>query len=243
MANTRKGAPARRPVKAKGTLPAPRVAPARAYRPIHRRPGVLIAAGIVLAALVGVAIWQTVAWRQRARGREELAAAIRRFDRAVALLQAPVRDVLVQMTSSPDGLASGQVSADDFRAQTEKWTTELRRLADELRTRSVPTELDEARSMMIQGAALYLDAAKVLALAASAEDAALRDQVLAEGRNVLYHADFVWGNGQRTLQQIKRDLGLAREGETPLLDTPRQEPQEEAPPASGQAPVPVPTPS
>lgn len=240
MARTSKNAPTRRPAKAKGTLPAPKVGPRRLLVPWHRRTPFRVAGGVVIVSLLGVAAWQVLRVRAGAAERREAQGAVRQFERRLNLLQSSLQEVAESMSSDPERFRSGEMPAEEFKAATDTWLQEFRRMVGELQGRQVPPELEESKALYIQGATIYIDAIKAFQLAAAAEDPALREQAIDHGSTVFYHAGFVLGNGQRALQEEKRRLGIDQGAAGEPLDLPIQIPQEDPPGRPAPAPSPAP---
>lgn len=224
-----KKTPARRPVKARGSLPAPRVAPTRRPRVVwYRRRRIQIAGGVFLVGLVALGVWLFLDARAEAR---EARRAVERFDRAVSAMVASASDALGEMSSAPEEFRTGSLPADEFLKRTEAWLTALRQVDSRLRARAVPGSLTESRALLVQGIVLFIDAAKSFQAAAKLTDAPLRDDAIGQGRNVALHAAAVFAMGRRELLKAKQEIGLPiSEAERPLLQQEIQLPTEEAPP-------------
>lgn len=230
MAKRRRGTDVRRPIRAKGALPAPKVSPARVHVVWHKRRSVralLVVVGVVALAL---AAWQFMRARSRAEERAAERREVRQFERSVTVAGGNLNKVLTEMASVPDQFKAGQVSAADFKVKTEEWLTSLRELDGTLRSRETPQGLLDARASLLQGVVLFIDAAKVFQLAADSTDASVRDRAVAQGRNLLMHASSVYQVGQLALAREKVRVGLLSEEEAETLESQRVPlPEEEAP--------------
>lgn len=230
MGKRRRNTEVRKPIKAKGVLPAPRVSPARVHVAWHKRRSVQVVLVLVGVVTIGLAAWQFM----RARSRAEEGAAkrreVRQFERSLTVAEGNLNKVLTEMTSIPDQFKSGQVSGADLKAKTEEWLKSLRELDGTLRTRQTPQRLLDARASLLQGVVVYIDAAKVFQLAADSTDASVRDRAVAQGRNLVMHGASVYQVGQLALAREKVRVGLVNEEEAQNVEG--QEiplPEEEAP--------------
>lgn len=228
--------PERRPVKAKGTLPAPRVAPKRSRIIWYKRRAIQVVGGVALAALLAAGIWMFLDARGKDRDRRR---AVERFERAVNSAAASVSEIVGKMNSVPGELASGAKSPDEYRAEADGWIEALREFDSRMRERDVTLELSEARALYVHGAVLFLDAAKTLRLAADVSGEA-REEVLSRGRDLLAHATSAVSIAQQVLAKVKLAVGLdvpTPEGglpqEFPLTPEKAPPPQPPQPPGGG----------
>jgi hypothetical protein len=250
VARAKKSPPTRRPAKAKGTLPAPRVAPSRIRLPWHRRTDVRIVAGIVAAVLIAVGVWQFFQYRKRSEERRDVRRQVQQFDRALVLLVTPLSEALQPMNTVPDQVKSGEVSAADFKTQSDAWLASFRKLDQGIRKRQVPSRLEDAKNFMVGGSSLYIEAIKVLQIASLTGDATARNEAIDRGKALVQHANFVFRNGQRELQIQKRLVGLAEDSsrafEQPVAP-PEGEPASPSPaagsPSPGASATPTPSPT
>lgn len=252
MAKTSKKAPPRKPVKARGALPAPRVAPRRRPRVVwYRRRWVQVLAALVLIGMIAGTASVALAARKRSEDRKEQLEEINKFDKAVQLLQSPLQSTVQAMGEAPQSFQIGFITAADFQAQTDTWVTEFRKLDEGLRKRKIPAGmrgLEEARASLVQGTVLYIDAAKQFKVAALIPDQAGRDLALQNGNALINHATSVYGMGQRTLAKEKQRLGekLPEGQQNPLTgpiplpeeNPPPPPPPELPPPPEGARPIP-----
>jgi hypothetical protein len=232
--------PSRRPARLKGALPSPRMAPRRVRIRWYRRRRVQVLSGILLVALVALAVQQVLAARERAADTEALRRDIRSLERSLSVLEAPLQQALQEIDQTPGQLQTGEIQPDAFRAKTDEWLKAFRDLSQGLSERDVKPELEDARVQLVQGATVFIDGIKTLQLAAAIGDPAARDQALAQGRNVFAHAAGVYGMGKRTLEKEKVRLGMVGELERESLEAPPPLPQEEVPPAAPVEPSPSP---
>jgi hypothetical protein len=236
MVGKKKVEPTRRPVKARGSLPAPRVAPRRIRLPIYKRRPVQIVA-IIALLIVGFLVFQQVRKsRAEAAEKRQERRAIRRFDSGIRLLETPISKARQEMSSTPEQFKTGQIDANAFRAKTDEWLKTFRDATKALAERETPPALLDARAYLHHGATLYIDGAKAFQTASIAGDAALRDRLLTEATNMTDHASKVFGLGKRALIKEKRRVGLSDPEAQLLLDQPIPLPAEEAPPPQPQPP-------
>ncbi|HVE75903.1 MAG TPA: hypothetical protein VND22_03945 [Actinomycetota bacterium] len=235
MAKTSKKAPPRKPVKARGALPTPRVAPRRRPRVVwYRRRWTQVLAALVLVGMIAGTASVALAARKRGEERKDQLEEINKFDRAAQLLQSPLQPVVQSMNEAPQSFQIGLMTAEDFQAQTDTWIAEFRKLDQGLRKRKIPAGmrgLEEARASMVQGTVIYIDAAKQFKVAALIPDQTGRDLALQNGNALISHATAVYGMGQRTLAKEKQRLGAKLpEGQENPLTGPIPLPEENPPP-------------
>lgn len=236
MARKRKTV-SRRPVKVRGTLPAPKTSPARVRLVWYRRRVFQVLGAVILVAAVGLGVWQFMKARDRSRKAEDERRAIGQFERGLSVGEGPLGRVVQEMDTLPEQLKTGQLAAAEFNVKTESWLTELRKLDSELRKKRVPSRLDDARALLVQGVLIYIDAAKTFQLAGLMPDPSLRDRALEQGRNLIEHASAVYGTGRRALALQRIEVGLATDEQTEtILREPVPLPPENARPAPAQSP-------
>ena len=226
----------KKPIKAKGRLPAPRVAPRRVRRPIHRRRGPQILAGLILVTLVGLGINEFLDSRQAAETKRAERRSVRQFDNNLTILLGPVETAVPEMSSFPGQMASGQIDPAAFTAKTEEWLKALRAMTAGLAEEEPPKTLLESRALFHTGATLYIDVAKMLQFGASSEPS-VRDAQFSQARHVMNRAASVMGLGKRELEIGKRRYGLGDPTNQRLfIEQPIPLLQEEVPPPAPAAP-------
>lgn len=240
MASKRRAASeGKRPIKARGAAPAPKVAPRRVSVVWYRKRSVQIVGALGVLAVLGVAVLLFFQWRRGVEERRREQRAIRQFDRSISVLAVSLQKTEQEMSTEPQRFKSGELSQEDFKKKTEEWQNAFTDLSTELRQKTVPDKLEESRALLVEGAVLYLDAVKVFQTAAAIQDQALRDQALQQGTNIANHAGFSLGMGRRSLEREKRLAGIASEGAS-FLDQPIPLPEEEVvpqPPVPPQVPI------
>lgn len=252
MPSKKKTEPTRRPVKARGALPAPRVAPRRVRVPVHRRRPVQIVAILLILVIAGVTFQQVSQARDEAAERAAKKSAVRGFVNSFrAKVETPVNKVVGEMSQVPEQFRSGSTDAASFKTKTDEWLKALRDAATSLAEKEVQPSLEETRALFHHGAILFIDAVKVYQSAAVQTDVGQRDALLDEGRNLTDHAGKVFGLGIRALiiEQTRAGLSVPETDKAQFVDRPIPLPQEEVPaqPApppgfEGQPPIPPPAP-
>ncbi|MGQ0680591.1 MAG: hypothetical protein ACT4OM_13230 [Actinomycetota bacterium] len=237
--------PVRKPVKARGALPAPVTAPKRVYLPWYRRLKVQVGASLALIFLLVLAYSLISNFREGRESRRLEVRAIEQFERRISLLNAPLEAVFQQIQAGPAALQSGALPADQFAAQANSWVEEFRKLFGGIKEADVRPGLDalaEAKGLYVQGAVIYIDAAKLFSQAATL-GAAERDFQLALANNLLNHGAAVATTGERRFQALKNEYGLndppaiLPEVILPEEDAPPPIAPEVAPPADGTGPA------
>ncbi|MGH2772358.1 MAG: hypothetical protein ACRDIU_04380 [Actinomycetota bacterium] len=243
-----KNAPARKPVKAKGAVRAPKTAPERPPAQWYRRKGFRLVAAIVAAVLLLILIKVGFDARKRANARRDEAQAVQRFDRRVKTLIVPVQEVIETSSKSSGEFTGGIVPKENFSKFTEDWLAAVRKFDSALRNRKIPAslgELEDARALYVQAAVVYLDAIKSYQLAAKLEPPA-RDDAIKHASNLMAHGQSIVALGDRVVERLKIRYDLvepqvAVPGQ-PATDPsvpPIQLPAEEAPPPAPAAPDPA----
>src|SRR5918992_140179 len=120
MVGKKKAEPTRKPVKARGALPAPKVAPRRVRLPIYKRRPIQIIA-LILLLIIGIIVFQQVrkARAEAAEKRQERRA-IRRFDSGVRLLETTITRARSEMSTVTEQFKTGQMNSDAFKTKTDE---------------------------------------------------------------------------------------------------------------------------
>lgn len=229
MPSRKKAEPTRRPAKAKGALPAPRVAPRRVRVPLHRRRPVQVIAILLVLTLAGVVFLQFSRAREETAERNAEKRAIRRFDSSVKLIETSLSKAIGEMSQIPEQFRSGATDAATFKAKTDEWVKTFRDAANSLAEKTVDDSLEEARALFHHGAIYYVDAVKLYQTASGEADAAQRNALLDQGRNLTDHAGKVMGLGKRALIIEKTRVGIPDEEKQQYVDLPIPLPQEDVP--------------
>ena len=229
MAGKKKAEVTRRPVKARGSLPAPRVAPRRVRLPIYKRRPVQIVGGVVLLILLLIGFLQFRKAQQRAEARRNEKSAVRRFDSSIKLIETSIQTPRSEMSTVPEQFNGGQMDANAFKAKTDEWLKALRDASKKLSEKDPPSGLEETRALLYQGVIGYIDATKTFQIAAAAEGE-LRKKGVDEGRNLTDHAAKLFGLGKRELIKQKKRVGLQDPDARLFLDQPIPLPAEEVSP-------------
>jgi hypothetical protein len=246
MVKSNRQTTARKPIKARGALPSPRMAPPRVTRAWYRRRGYQVVGAALILTLVGGGITIALNIRESSQTRAREVRAVRQFERKVQLLQTPVTNMFETMNQAPGEFLAGRLPPEEYRTQAETWVEEFRKLNTGLRSGSLGSSLEtleEARGLYVQGTVIYLDAAKILAMASRFSDTPDREEAIKQGRNLLSHGAAVLSMGERQIQKLKNRFGLNEQTTgTPPQKIPVQLPEEEAAPAAQPPPAAVPPP-
>ncbi len=231
MAKTK--VPPRKIIKARGTLPVPRIAPKRSITVWYKRRGIVVIGGILALGLLVGAVLITRNIIDNINTKKDNGRAVGLFDRKVKLLQQPFQQVLGDMNKAPQEFAAGKLSAEEYKKAAVAWVEEFRKLDFGLRERKIPANmpgLEQARAHFVQGTVLYIDAAKMFHLSADLTDPILRDDAIKQGNNMIAHATSVYGLGQRKLISLKKQFGLKGADEEAKVLGPIPLPEEEVTP-------------
>jgi hypothetical protein len=240
MAKT-KQPPARKPVKARGALPSPRVAPQRDNTPCHGKTGIRIVMALVALALIAFIVNLVMDARDRAADRRQEARSVEQFERRVLDLNQKNSAVYEQLSQVPGAFLAGALPVEEYRTATEAWVTSFRELNQGIRNLEVPADLEglvEAKAHYVQGTILYVDAAKVFVAAAAITDPAEREKTTVLGRNLFLHGTSVYAEGDRTITVMKNEYELNDPpAPVPAPALPEEEVQLPPAPAAPVAPV------
>jgi hypothetical protein len=232
-----KGAPPRRPVKAKGTIPTPRVGHRAARKPWYKHRQIQLIGGLVALVVIGLAATQVVAWRHRVSERNADRRAVKTFDDKIQALQGDLIEPLNGIQAVPDQFQNGQIKADDYKAAAQKWLATFQRTATELRSLSPPAELTATRAHFVESAVIFVDAVRTFQLAAQTTEPAVRDEAILLAKRETNHAETIYTNALKELAKEKKRVGLPAGS---LPDTPEL-PQEDVAPQPAASPAPAPT--
>ena len=247
MARSSKSAPTRKPIKARGALPTPKISPKRVQRHWYNRRDFQIVAVVIFLVAAVLATRAVLEWREAQAERKAQVRQVKAFENKVQLLQSPMQEVFRAVNTAPNELQAGTLPPDEFTKQTEVWLEKFRELDLGLRERQVPPDfksLLEIRAMLVQGTVVYIDAVKHFQAAAALSDPAIRAKAIKDAQSTFSHGTSVFGNGQRELAALKVRLGMEEhDPENPLLG-PIVLPQEVVPdapstggdPSAGQLP-------
>ncbi|MEO7804187.1 MAG: hypothetical protein ABIS18_07325 [Actinomycetota bacterium] len=226
MSKASRQPPPRKPVKARGALPAPRVSPNRVHLEWHQRLGVRILAGILIVFLAGLGYNLYTNKQERDDQLKSDIRVVKQFEKKSKSLRSPMEAVFTSINQAPQEFKDGKLAPDAFKEQTQTWLTEFQKLDAGLRARKVPPRLSaltEARALLVDGTVVYIDAIKQFQMAGSLTDPALRDEAIKQGYNLFSHATSVFGKGQRLIEREKIRLGITKEdpaSPNPLLQPP-----------------------
>ncbi len=238
MAKT-KQPPPRKTVKARGSLPAPRVAPQRDTTPWHRKTKFRVLMAVVGLLVLALAVKLVLDARQRADDRRADVRAIEQFERKVQDLNLETQPVYQSIGQGAGAFLAGTLPAAEFRTQAEGWVQSFRDLNRGIRDIPVPTDLErlqEAKASYVQATTIYIDAAKMFVAAADISDPAARERATVLARNTLIHGSSVSGMGDRAMTRLKNEYGVNDPpAELPVADLPEEEISVPPPPPPGAA--------
>lgn len=210
MAKT-KQPPPRKPVKARGALPAPRVAPQRDTTPWHQKTKNRVLIGVLALLLIGFAAKLVLDARERAEETRADVRAIEQFERRLQDLNLDVQPTYQSLSEAPGNFQAGTLPQPEFRSLAENWVDSFRRMNQGIRAIEVPADLDglqEAKALYVNAATLYIDAAKIFLAAADTTDPPARERANNLARNTFLHAAAVYATGDRAMARIKNDYEL-----------------------------------
>lgn len=259
MPKTKQPAP-RKPVKARGALPAPRVAPQRDTTPWYQRTRFRVLMALAGLVIIAVGVKMVLDARERAEERRRDVRSIEQFERRVQDLNLDIQAVYEQLSLAPGQFLAGVLPEADYRTQAESWIEDFRELNTGIRNAEVPDDLEtlvEAKAHYVQATTIYIDAAKVFLSAAHIPDPAQREASTVLGRNLFLHAAAVYGMGDREIVRIKNEFDLndpeaelpapqLMEEEVPIPPPPPPapgDPSTVAPPAPAPEAAPAPAPA
>ncbi len=181
----------------------------------------------MILALVALVVWRIL----DARGdTEQERRAVRRFENSANLLFTGLSETVNDMSTKPTELGAGIMPPDQFQATTEEWIKKLREVNVSLREKKIPSELNEARSLSVHSVLFFLDAAKSFKLAAQVPEGETRVAAIANGENLMSHAQSLIALFQREMNRVKLELGMVSQTEAGLNQPIELPPEEKEPP-------------
>lgn len=232
MGKNSKTIPARPPVKAKGTIPAPKVGHRASRKPWYRHGQIQLIVGLIVVVVLGVAASQIVAWRHRVDERAADKKAVKMFDDKVTATQNQITDPLNGIQALPEQFRNGQITADVYKDATGKWLSAFQRMASDLRSTNPPPDVAPTRAHFVESAVIFVDAVRTYQLAAQTTEPPVRDQSILLADREVKHATTMFTNALKELETHKKRVDLP----TGSLPTEPELPQEDVAPATGQAP-------
>lgn len=253
MAKTKQPAP-RKPVKARGSLPSPRVAPARDTTPWYQKTPFRVILALVALAAIALTAKFVLDARERAEERRRDVRAIGQFERRVQDLNLEIEPMYQELSQAPGAFLAGELPEEEYRTQAENWVDSFRRLNQGIRSVEAPEDLEglqEAKASYVQATTIYVDAAKMFVAAADTPDPAARERAAVLARNTFLHAAAVYGMGDREMVRLRNEYDLNDPAsELPPPSLPEEEvplPPPPAPaepgPATVEPPAPAPGPA
>lgn len=227
MGKNPKGAPTRRPVKAKGTIPTPRVGHRATRKPWYKHRQIQVIGGLIALVVLGLAVSQVIAWRHRVSERNAEKKTVKMFSDKIDALQGEIIEPLNGIQVLPDQFKSGQVKADDYKAAAQKWLATFQRMATELRSLNPPAELAAVRAHFVESAVLFIDTVRTFQLAAQTTEPPVRDEAILLAQRENNHAQTMYTNALKELAKEKKRVGLPAGS---LPDTPDLPQEDVAPP-------------
>lgn len=235
MAKT-KQPPPRKPVKARGSLPSPRVAPQRDTTPWYKKTRFRIALVILLLAAAAFGAKLVIDARARAEERRLDVRAIGQFERRVQDLNLEIQPVYEELAQAPGALLAGELPVEDYRTQAAGWVESFRRLNQGIRNVETPEDIEglqEVKASYVQATTIYLDAAKMFLAAADMPDPEARTRATVLARNTFLHGAAVYGMGDRAMVRLQNEYDLNDPpSELPPPTTPEEEVPLPPPPAA-----------
>ena len=233
--------PTRPPVRSKTALPAPRVAPKRIRVPWHqRRPVQGILALIVLGLLVLAVTHAWSAWDHH-QATMKAKKGVKAFDASYQTDLTPLSNFFTQVNNSPQQYVGGVMSQATYATQTAQWLVTFETLRKQLSDASPPRVIQGARGLLVQSTDIFIDGVKEMQLAGTVSDPKLRQTLVDQGRNVIFHGTSVFKNAQIAEAKVVKSFHLTIGAPASALLQLPDAPPENAPPAPSPTPVPSPS--
>ncbi|HEX2052603.1 MAG TPA: hypothetical protein VHJ78_02610 [Actinomycetota bacterium] len=239
MAKTKQPAP-RKPVKARGALPAPKVAPQRDTTPWYKKTRTRVLFGIAALLVLAFVVNLVLDARERAESRRRDVRAVEQFERRVQDLNLDIQGVYQALGEAPGAFLAGAIPQPEFRTAAEGWVESFRRLNQRIRAVEIPADIEglqETKAHYVQASTIYIDAAKMFVAAADTPDPAARERATVLARNTFVHAVAVYSMGDRELTKLKNEFELNDPPEDPPAPTLPEEEPPMPPPAPAAPPA------
>lgn len=233
--------PSRPPVRSKTALPAPKVAPKRIRIPWHQRRPIQVVLGIVVLGLLAIAVSVGLSTWHHHQATLRAKKGIQTFDTQYQAELTPLSNFFTQVNNSPGQYAAGLMTQATFATQTAQWLATFEALRNQLSSASPPRPIQGARGLLMQGADIFIDGVKALQLAGTVTDPKLRQTLIDQGRNIIFHGTSVFSNATVAEAQVVHDYHIKTSATAANLQQLPAAPAENAPPQATPSPSPSPT--
>ena len=238
MSPKSRATPKRPPVRAKTSLPAPKVAAKRVHVPWHQRRPIQVVLAIVVLGLLLLAVTQGLSTWHRHTATMKAKKGVKAFDTAYQGELSPLSNFFNQVNSSPQQYVGGLMSQPTYVTQTAQWLATFEALRKQLSQASPPKAIQGARGLLVQSADVFIDGVKVMQLAGTVTDKSMRQKLVDQGRNIIFHGTSIFKNAQIEEAKVVRSFHLTTGAPASALLQLPDAPPEVAPPAPTPTPVP-----
>ena len=196
-----KSTPSRPPVKAKSSLPAPKVAPKRTYVAWYRRRPVQVVLGLVVLLVAFIVVSSGLRTWHHHQATMRVKSQVKAFDATYKTAITPLGNFLTQVNNTPQQFAGGLMPQATYVSQTAQWEATFNALFSQLSNAKPPRAMQGVRGLLVQGTDIFLDGIKVFQAAAATTDTTQRTNLIDQGRNIIFHATSVFKNA--TVEEAK----------------------------------------
>ena len=241
MSPKSKSTPSRPPVKAKSSLPAPKVAPRREHVAWYRRRPVQVLLGLAVLLVGFIAISTGLRTWHRHQATMRVKQGVKSFDATYKTAITPLGNFLTQVNNTPQQFAGGLMPQATYVSQTAQWEATFNALFNQLSSASPPKAIQGARGLLVQGTDIFLDGVKVFQAAAATTDPKQRNNIVDQGRNIIFHATSVFKNATVEEARVVAAYHLPTGAPASALDELPDAPAPAAPAAPAVSPSPSPS--
>lgn len=183
----KKTTPSRPPIKAKSSLPAPRVSQKRVRIPWHQRKALRVIGALIVLGIVVLAVWQVHRFWHHHTVTGHNKAAVKTFNNAFQSELTPLENLVSQAQNSPESYALGALSQAAYATQTAQWLVTAETLRNQIANAATPAPLKSAAGQLVTAVDIIIDAIKDFQLEGKTTDKSAVLTLVQNGTNELAH--------------------------------------------------------
>jgi hypothetical protein len=163
---------------------------------------------------------------------------VKAFDTAYQSELTPLSNFFTQVNNSPQQFAGGVMDQPTYATQTAQWLATFQALRKQLSQASPPKAVQGARGLLVQSTDIFIDGVKSMQLAGTVTDKNLRQTLIDQGRNIIFHGTSIFKNAQIEEAKVVQSFHLKTGAPASALLQLPDAPPEVAPAAPAPTPVP-----
>jgi hypothetical protein len=198
----KKATPARPPIKAKSSLPAPRVSQKRVRIPWHQRRLVRGVLAVVVVVVLALVVWQGRRIWHHHTTTEHYKTAVASFNSIFQTDVSALSSLVTQAQNSPAAYTVGLMSQAEYTTETAQWLAAAETFRSQLSQKRVPPPLVNPQAELVDAADTVIDAVKTFQLVATTTDKTAAKTLVQQGTNQLGHALSVLENAATDEEKV-----------------------------------------